>query len=443
MITGADWPTYLHDARRTANQGETILNPGNAGRLVKLWSFPTQGAIAASASVVSGTLYVGSWDGYEYALDAATGALKWKTILGQTPATHCIPPLGHVGITSAATVQGGVVYLGGGGPYWYALDAATGKTLWRVYTGDNSLSGGHYNWSSPLLYNGYAYVGIASVCDLPLVQGQLVQIDLRSHQIVHTLNTVPLGQVGGGIWTTPSVDAATNTLYVSTGTQGQSPASSQPLSLAIVALDASTLAVKDSWQIPAAQQALDSDWGVTPILFGDASGRPMVASINKNGYIYAFDRRALSAGPLWERKIASGGPFPYFGGGSVASGAFGNGVLYMAAGKTVITTTSGLSATTYLGAVWAFDPATGAILWAHGTPGLILDALCYSNGLVIDGGGKALEVLDARSGAVLYSYTTGGLMGGAPVISNGRIYAGSADGNEYAFGLPTQDGDKP
>ena len=65
LVTGADWPTYLNNAQRTANQSETILNRGNAGQLVKLWSFQTQGIIAASAAVVSGTVYFGSWDGYE------------------------------------------------------------------------------------------------------------------------------------------------------------------------------------------------------------------------------------------------------------------------------------------------------------------------------------------------------------------------------------------
>ena len=53
-------------------------------QLSKLWTFKTGGIIAASAAVVEGTVYVGSWDGYEYALDQMTGTLKWKTFLGIT-----------------------------------------------------------------------------------------------------------------------------------------------------------------------------------------------------------------------------------------------------------------------------------------------------------------------------------------------------------------------
>lgn len=155
LPTGSDWPTYLHDLQRTASTNETILSTANVSNLTKLWSFKTNGAIAASAAIVAGKVYIGSWDGYEYALDEASGTLIWKRFLGQTLAPNCNPS--RLGITSSATVANNVLYVGGGDAYWYALDANTGAILWRIYTGDNSSTSGHYNWSSPLLYNGYAY----------------------------------------------------------------------------------------------------------------------------------------------------------------------------------------------------------------------------------------------------------------------------------------------
>jgi len=158
LTTAGDWPTYLHDSNRTGtSQDETTLTAGNVARLTQRWSYSAGGPIAASPAIVGGTVYVGSWDGYEYALDANSGSLKWKTFLGQTTAPNCQPSL--AGITSSATVQNGVVYVGGGDAYWYALNAANGSVLWKVYTGDNSATSGHYNWSSPLIYNGYAYIG--------------------------------------------------------------------------------------------------------------------------------------------------------------------------------------------------------------------------------------------------------------------------------------------
>ncbi|HEX6482248.1 MAG TPA: PQQ-binding-like beta-propeller repeat protein, partial [Ktedonobacteraceae bacterium] len=420
---GSDWPTYLHDPQRTAAGGDTIISAANAGQLRLGWAFKTGGPIAASPTVVGGTVYVGSWDGYEYALDAATGTQKWKTFLGQTTAP-CYPQL--AGVSSAADVENGVVYVGGGDSYWYALDAATGNILWKVFVGDNTK--GWYNWASPLIYNGYAYIGTASVGDCPLVPGQLLQVNLTTHQIVHTFNFVPSGQYGGGIWTSPGIDTATNTIFVSTGTRNQP---NQTLSEAVVALDATSLTLKSSWAVPASQETVDSDFASTPILFNDALGNPLMTAVNKNGIAYTYNRNNLAAGPVWTQQIDIGGSCPQCGDGSASSGAFGNGTLFLAGGNSVI------NGQGYRGSVSALDPATGKFRWQHGAPGAVVPALAYSNGLVIDGAGPTLEVLDASSGTRLYSYTTGGALYAAPSVSNGQIFTGGTDDNVYAFGLPT------
>src|SRR5947209_17335964 len=74
-----DWPTYLHDNARSGNNAdETTLSTANASQLTNLWTFQTGNYVASSATVVNNVVYVGSWDGFEYALDAVTGALKWK-----------------------------------------------------------------------------------------------------------------------------------------------------------------------------------------------------------------------------------------------------------------------------------------------------------------------------------------------------------------------------
>ncbi len=420
---GDDWPTYLHDIQRTSASGEVLLSPSNAGQLTRVWRFKTGGGIAASPIVANNTVYIGSWDGYEYALDALTGYLKWRTYLGKTTG-NCVPPV--IGITSSATVEHNVVYVGGGDSYWYALDAYTGNVLWRVFTGDNSPDKGFYNWSSPLIYKDNAYIGVASNCDNPLVTGKLLKVSLSTHQVVGSTNFVNEKEVGGGIWTSPTLDVATNTIYVTTGTQNQIW---QTLSQAIVALDATTMQITSSWQIPLSQSGGDYDWGNSAVLLTDAHGRKLVAATNKNGFTYAFDRANLSAGPLWEEQTGIGGECPPCGEGSVSSGAFGRGTLYMAGGHSTI---RGMG---YPGAVRAIDPATGKYLWEHGVPYPIVPALVYANGLIIDGEGSTMEVLDAATGTRLYSYETGDGIYGPASVSRGMIYMGSLDGYLYAFGL--------
>ncbi len=425
FVPGNDWPTYMGNAQRSAVNDETILSPQSVGNLVKRWVTPTGGSIATSPAIVNDTVYIGSWDGYEYALDALTGVVKWKTFLGQTFAKPCQPQT--IGITSSATVVNNVVYVGGGDAYWYALNALTGAVLWRVFTGDTTdQTGGHYNWSSPLIVNGDAYIGIASNCDAPLVQGQLLQVSLTTHTVTHVLNLVPDGQVGGGIWSSPTFDEATNTIYVTTGTQNLI---SQNLAQSIVAVDATNLTVKSYWHLPLSQAGTDSDWGTTPVLATDASGGRLVIATNKNGFTYAFDAAHLDAGPRWMQQVAIGGECPTCGDGSISSAIAADSQIFQAGGNAVMNNTG------YLGSVRDLDPATGSIRWQHGDLQPIIPAMAYTNGLLIVGAGQTLEVLDAATGQRLYAYNTGGMILGAPAVAHGIIYVGSQDGQMLAFGL--------
>jgi outer membrane protein assembly factor BamB len=421
LLLGADWPTYQHDPQRSGASQETILSRANAAGLTNLWTFHTGGPIAASASIVGNTIYAGSWDGYEYALDAATGALKWKTYLGRSEGTT--GDCGPMGISSAAAVIGNTVYVGAGKPYWYALRASTGKILWRIQTGDELSNGRYYNWASPLIYRGHGYIGIASHCDVPLVPGALWSVDLKTHRVVHRFSVVPRGELGGSVWTSPAVDPSTGIIYVSTGNEGREPASSQPFARAVVALSPSLVA-KAVWQLPDSQVLTpDSDWSGTPTLFTTADGKRLLATVNKNGYVYAFDRTHIGLGPVWRAQIAN----PDL---NVSSTAFGGGFLFAAGSKGT------QAGAVYNGSIRALNPETGAVMWFASAPSSIWPALAYVNGLVIDGAGPQLQVRDASNGHVLFHFKTGARIYGSPSVAGGRIFAGSSDGNLYAFGLP-------
>ncbi len=107
--------------------------------------------------------------------------------------------------------------------------------------------------------------------------------------------------------------------------------------------------------------------------------------------------------------------------------AFAGGTLFAAGGKTTINGTS------CPGAVRALDPANGAVIWEHPAPGAVIPALAYDNGLVIDGAGSTMEVLNSATGSALYTYTAGNVFYGAPSVAAGKILIGSTDGNVYAF----------
>jgi outer membrane protein assembly factor BamB len=89
-IGASDWPTFGHDAQHTF-AGVTSITPATAPTLAPAWFFPTGDAITANPVVVNDTVYIGSWDGYFYAIDRATGALRWKYLLKQQPAISPSP----------------------------------------------------------------------------------------------------------------------------------------------------------------------------------------------------------------------------------------------------------------------------------------------------------------------------------------------------------------
>ena len=413
----------------TARVSTPSISTITAPDLVKRWSYATGAPIASQPAIVGGVAYLGSWNGYEYAFNANTGALIWKTYLGITTGeSDCDPQT--AGISSAATVLNGVVYVGGGDSDWYALDASTGAVLWDVNTGDNSAVGGHYNWSSPLIVNGYAYIGVASLGDCPLVQGQLIQVNLSTHAVVNTLDLVPDGSIGGGIWTSPAYDPTLNEIFAVTGTE---TSSAEIYAQAVVGINASTLAVEDYWHLPESEAVADSDWTTSTGLFTGSNGTPMLEATNKNGYTYAFNRTDLAAGPVWRDQIAIGNDCAACGYSTVSSAAIANGVIYQAGG---VTTINGVG---YGGSVQALNATNGAVIWQHPEAGPVIGAVTYMNGMVIAGAGSGVELLNASNGERLYSYDTGpgSWIYAAPAVSDGVIITGNTAGVIYAFGLPS------
>jgi outer membrane protein assembly factor BamB len=423
----SDWTTYLGNPERTGTSAAPpLFSPENAGELTLLWRFQTGGLVAASTTVANGTAFVGSWDGYEYALNVSRGTEMWQTYLGiNRGPSGCAGP--H-GVTSSATVVGTTVYVGGGDSNLYALNAATGSVEWKTYVGNRTIPIGGYLRDSPLVYRGNAYIGLANICDPPTdVQGQLFQVNTTTHAIVHVFNTTRPGHTGAGIWGSPTVIPSLNTIYFTTG---NGPAN-QPYQQSILAVNASTLALVGHWEIPlnSNQSLVDGDFGSTPTYFTNAAGRPFVLVENKNGIAYAFNATDLGAGPVWMDYIAIPGNCPECGQGSIAPAAFDGAHLYVAGGMTSV------NGTPVAGSVRAVNTTTGQVLWSQGAPGYVLGGLAYSNGLVFDGANATFEVRSATNGTVLYRFVTNAPIATAISLAEGHIFVGSEDHSLYAFGF--------
>jgi outer membrane protein assembly factor BamB len=133
-----------------------------------LWKVQTEEMIFSSPVSKNGVVYIGNFTGYLHALDARTGAARWRFTADAAAATPNSTPVpatatpsstpvweralsGHYSINSIA-VSDGVVYAGSSDNNLYAIDATTGRERWRFTT-----MGSIY--STPVIVAGVVYVG--------------------------------------------------------------------------------------------------------------------------------------------------------------------------------------------------------------------------------------------------------------------------------------------
>jgi outer membrane protein assembly factor BamB len=139
------------------------------------WKFETEGVklesgkfgfdrrtVQSSPAIANGTVFVGARDGWIYAIDATSGAEKWRF-------DHKVS-----WINTSPAVLDGVVYAGSSdGQFVQALEAASGRELWRTTTG--------VTWSSPAVAGDMLYVGDGA--------GRLHALDRRTGKILWSFRT--------------------------------------------------------------------------------------------------------------------------------------------------------------------------------------------------------------------------------------------------------------
>jgi polyvinyl alcohol dehydrogenase (cytochrome) len=237
-ITSSDWPTYGHDPQHSF-AGVSTLTPSSVLTLKPAWFFPTGDAVTSNPIVVGSTLYVGSWDGNFYALDKGTGKLVWKFQLDQQPAIN--PSPGNTSprdvmsdgglVTDAAWFQPGSggrpdMVIFGGGYTLYALNAGTGKLLWKnQFTGlpeqaPSPTTDSTRIFSSPVVVGNQVIFGVSSdgeaghrgyVASANINNGSLIW---RFETDVAAVGGAPQNDGCGGVWSSPSLDAARGLVFV-------------------------------------------------------------------------------------------------------------------------------------------------------------------------------------------------------------------------------------
>ncbi len=134
------WPMFQKDLAHSGYSTTWGPQTNNV-----LWT-TSVGEIESSPAIVNGVVYVGSYSGFVYALNASSGAIIWSYAANENT-------------ESSPTVVDNVVYIGAGNysatrdnGHVYALQATTGEKLWSYQTGGTVES-------SPAVAYGKVYVG--------------------------------------------------------------------------------------------------------------------------------------------------------------------------------------------------------------------------------------------------------------------------------------------
>ena len=116
QASSEDWLSFRGNPQLTGvATGELPEN------LELLWAFDAEDGIESTAAIAEGTVYVGSLEGYLYAINLENGQLEWK-----------YQASGEV--KSSPTVFSNVVYFGDGMGVFHAVDGQTGKGRWTFQT---------------------------------------------------------------------------------------------------------------------------------------------------------------------------------------------------------------------------------------------------------------------------------------------------------------------
>jgi polyvinyl alcohol dehydrogenase (cytochrome) len=486
------WNGWGNDVANTRFQNAkgAGLTAADVPKLTLKWAFAFPGATTASGqpAIAGGRVFVGNVNSQVYSLDLKTGCTYWtfKADAGVRTAMS----IARLPVDGASKT---IVMFGDIRANVYGVDAQTGAMLWKIKVDDHAMA---RITGAPTYHNGRLYVPVSSTEEVPggnekypccTFRGSVVALDAATGKQLWKSYMIPeepkiVGKnaagvpqwkpAGAAIWTSPTLDVAKNLIYVATGNAYTSPAA--PTSDAVVALDMATGAVKWTQQVTPNDAYLvrckpgvgncpedmgpDHDFGNSPILRTLQGGRRMISLGQKSGMVFGI---APDEGGkvVWQMRAGKGGELGGIEWGSAADER-----------NIYVPVSDVLHPPAEAGGLLAFDIATGKQLWRTPAPplnctsgpgctGAQSAAISVMPGVVFSGSVDGnLRAYSTTDGKIIWSFNTmqpfdtvngvkgqgGSIDAAGPVIAGGMVLTNSGygawrgkPGNVLlAFGLP-------
>lgn len=427
------WKGWGADAENTRYQ-PAGLTAAQVPNLKLKWAFAFPGTFVSNGppSVYGGRVFVPSANRTIYSLDGATGCEYWE-FQAEAPVRTAI---------TVATPRPNIfaAFFGDQRGNAYSLDATTGELLWKTHIDDQPRA---RIVGAPVFYNGRLYVPLTDGEEGPSMspnyeccsgRGGLVALDASTGKVIWKTYTIAeeahvtgknpagaktWGPSGASIWSAPTIDAEKGLIYAGTGDNFSDPATKT--SDAVIAFDmkdgrivwVKQLTEDDVFNMgcieglkhgcrPGEKIGPDFDIGASPILVNLANGKRVLLVSQKSAFVHALDPDNKGE-ILWRAQIGKGTELGGIQWGSASDGknmyaALSDiGFLYVGTPpKRILNPKAG-------GGLFAFDVATGKKVWEAAPP------VC----------GERLNCSPAQSAAIS--------------AIPGAVFSGSADGHLRAY----------
>jgi polyvinyl alcohol dehydrogenase (cytochrome) len=340
-LAGPLWSSWGVNTANTRYQDAAMagFTASQVGRLKIKWAFGFPGDLDANAqpTIVGGRVFVGSQGGKVYSLDAATGCVHW--FFQASAGVRTALTIGRVETTAGPRYA---AFFGDQSGNAYAVDAGTGRLLWKTRVDSFPLA---RVTGSPTFQGGRLYVPITSGEETAgagadyqccRFRGSVAALDAATGKQIwktytifeeaqptkkNSAGTQLWGPSGVGVWSSPAIDVRRNALYVTTGDNYSDPPSN--MSDAFLAMDLETgkllwsrqMTSLDAWntacRLPDKANCPESngpdfDFASPPILVTLANGRRALVAGQKSGVVHAVDPDREGA-ILWQVRIGTGG----------------------------------------------------------------------------------------------------------------------------------------
>jgi quinohemoprotein ethanol dehydrogenase len=329
------WPIAGRDEAGSYHSPLSDINTSNVTKLGYAWQYKlgTHRGLEATPVMLEGVLYTSGNFGRVYALDAASGRERWvydPGVDGQYGRYACCDA-----VNRGVAVSKGRVYVAALDGYLHAIDAVTGKRVWKVDSLPVRSSKAPYTVTgAPVIAGNLVLIG-AGGGDFRGARGYVAAFDVETGKLQWRFYTVPRNPAegaqdqphlvkavetwdarhrweeggGGPVWDGISYDPSSKLIYIGTGNaapydikeDGRGGGDNLYTACIIALHETGQLAwfyqvvPGDMWDFDSTQKMVLADLTV------NEKPRKVVMQASKNGFYYVLDRitgELISAKPF-------------------------------------------------------------------------------------------------------------------------------------------------